>query len=73
MLVAVQVRRFARLEELGRDADAPFRRRSNLFELALQTAEGKRGGEGDGDKEMSHPRRRLTASRVSNNHRRSVN
>jgi hypothetical protein len=33
MLVAVQVRRFARLEELGRDADAPFGRGSNLFEL----------------------------------------
>ena len=31
MLVAVQVRRFARLEELGRDADAPFRRGSNLL------------------------------------------
>ena len=39
MLVAVQVRRFARLEELGRDADASFRRGSNLFELT------RRGGE----------------------------
>ena len=45
MLVAVQVRRFARLEELGRDADVSFRRGSNLFELALQARERERGGE----------------------------
>jgi hypothetical protein len=44
MLVAVQVRRFARLEELGCDADAPFRRGSNLFELILQAIERERGG-----------------------------
>jgi hypothetical protein len=35
MLVAVQVRRFARLEKPGCDADAPFRCGSNLFELTL--------------------------------------
>src|SRR5207245_2732469 len=73
MLVAVQVRRFARLEELGRDADAPFGRGSNLFELTWQTRERERGGESGSDKEMSHPRRRLTGSCVSNNHRTSVN
>ena len=33
MLVAVQVRRFARLEELGRDADAPFRRGEQSFRI----------------------------------------
>jgi hypothetical protein len=56
MLVAVQVRRFARLEELGRDTDAPFRRGSNLFELTWQTRERERGGESGSDKEMFHPR-----------------
>jgi hypothetical protein len=66
MLVAVQVRRFARLEELGRDTDAPFRFGSNLFELTLQASERQRGGESGSKKEMSHPRPRLTGSRVSN-------
>src|SRR5206468_2365398 len=73
MLVAVQVRRFARLEELDRDADAPFDRGSNLFELTWQTSERERGGESGSDKEMSHPRRRLTGSCVFNNHRTSMN
>src|SRR5438552_14202451 len=50
MLVAVQVRRFAPLEELGRDADAPFRRASNLFELTWQASERERGGESGSDK-----------------------
>src|SRR5207249_339565 len=73
MLVAVQVRRFARLEELCRDADAPFGRGSNLFELTWQASEWERGGESGSDKEMSHPRRRLTGSCVFNNHRTSAN
>jgi hypothetical protein len=68
MLVAVQVRRFARLEELGRDADVPFRRRGNLFELAWQASERERGGEGGNKKEMSHPRWTLAGSCISNNH-----
>src|SRR5438034_8242003 len=71
-LVAMKAGRFARLEELGRDADAPFRRGSNLFELTWQASERERGGESGSDKEMSHPRRRLTGSRVSNNHRTRV-
>ncbi|HMI14640.1 MAG TPA: hypothetical protein VK567_24250, partial [Bradyrhizobium sp.] len=73
MLVAMKAGRFARLEELGRDADAPFRRGSNLFELTWQASERERGGESGSDKEMSHPRRRLTGSCVFNNHRTSVN
>ena len=73
MLVAVQVRRFARLEELGRDADASFRRGSNLFELTRRGGERERGGESGGQKEMSHPRRRLAGSCVFNNHRTNVN
>ena len=48
--------RFARLEELGRYADAPFRRGSNLFELIWQASERERSGESGSDKEMSHPR-----------------
>ena len=40
MLVAMHVRRFARLEELDGDPDAPFRRGSNLFELTWQAREG---------------------------------
>jgi len=55
MFVAVQVRRFARLEELGRDADTPFRRGSDLFELIWQARERERGGESNSKKEMSHP------------------
>jgi hypothetical protein len=66
MLVAVQVRRFARLEELGRDADAPFRRGSNLFELTWQARERERGGESGSKKEMSHPRRTLAGSCIFN-------
>ena len=73
MLVAVKAGRFARLEEMGRDADAPFRRGSNLFELTWQARERERGGESGSKKEMSHPRRRLAGSRVFNNHRTSVN
>ena len=73
MLVAMKAGRFARLEELGRDADAPFRRGSDLFELAWQASERERGGESGSDKEMSHPGRRLAGSCVVNNHRRSVN
>ena len=73
MLVAVQVRRFARLEELGRDADAPFRRGSNLFELTWQARERERGGESGSKKEMSHPRWTLAGNCVFNNHRTSVN
>ena len=73
MLVAVQVRRFARLEELGRDADASFRRGSNLFELTRRGGERERGGESGSKKEMSHPRRRLAGSCVFNNHRTNVN
>ena len=73
MLVAVQVRRFARLEELGRDADAVVGRGSNLFELTWQVRERERGGESGSKKEMSHPRWRLAGSRVFNNHRTSVN
>lgn len=46
----------ALLEELGRDADAPFRRGSDLFELTWQAREGERGGESGSIKEMSHPR-----------------
>ena len=45
MLVAVKAGRFARLEELDRDANAPFRRGSNLFELTWQARERERGGE----------------------------
>jgi len=45
MLVAVQVRRFTRLEELGRDADASFRCGSDLFELTWQASEREPGGE----------------------------
>ena len=56
MLVAVKAGRFARLEELGRDADAPFRRGSNLFELTWKASERERGGESGSEKEMSHPR-----------------
>ena len=67
MLVAVQVRRFARFEELGRDADAPFRRGSNLFELTWQVMERERGGESGSKKEMSHPRWTLAGNCVFNN------
>src|SRR5262249_24957038 len=73
MLVAVQVRGFARLEQLGRDADAPFRRGSDLFELTWQVSTRERGGESNSKKEMCHPGRRLTGSCVSNNHRTSMN
>src|SRR6266403_1144944 len=66
MLVAMKAGRFARLEELGRDADAPLRRGSNLFELTWQASERERSGESGSDKEMSHPRRRLTGNCVSN-------
>ena len=65
MLVAVQIRRFTRLEELGRDADASFRRGSNLFELTWQSRKRERGGESGSKKEMSHPRRRLTGNCVA--------
>ena len=65
MLVAVQVRRFARLEELGRDADAPFRRGSNLFELTRRGGERERSGESRGKKEMSHPRWTLAGKSVA--------
>src|SRR6476619_6811186 len=69
MLVAMKAGRFARLEELGRDADAPFRRGSNLFELTWQASERERAvesgsDESGSDKEMSHPRRRLAGSCV---------
>jgi hypothetical protein len=64
MLVAMKAGGFARLEELGRDADAPFRRGSNLFELTWQTSERERGGESASDKEMSHSRWRLTGNCV---------
>jgi hypothetical protein len=67
MLVAVKAGRFARLEELGRDADAAFRRGSNLFELTWQASERERGGESGSDKEMSHSRWRLAESFVFNN------
>src|SRR5205823_2876745 len=67
MFVAMKAGRFARLEELGRDADAPFRRGSDLFELTLQASERERGGESGSDKEMSHPRRRLDGNYVFNN------
>src|SRR5207248_8228924 len=73
MLVAMKAGRFARLEELGRDADAPFRRGSNLFELTWQTSERERSGESGSDKEMSHRRGTLAGSCVFNNHRTSVN
>jgi hypothetical protein len=66
MLVAMKAGGFARLEELGRDADAPFRRGSNLFELTWQTSERERGGESGSDKEMSHSRWRLAESFVFN-------
>jgi hypothetical protein len=33
MLVAMKAGRFARLEELGRDADAPFRIAGNCFKV----------------------------------------
>jgi hypothetical protein len=56
MLVALQVRGFALLEELDRDADPPFRRGSNLLELTLQASERERSGESGNKKEMSHPR-----------------
>ena len=45
----------ARLEELNRNADAPFRRGSDLFELTILARERERGGESGSDKEMSHP------------------
>src|SRR5206468_2787305 len=67
MLVAVQVRRFARLKELGRDADAPIRRGSNLFELSWQARERERGGESNSDKKMSHPGWTLAGNYVFNN------
>jgi hypothetical protein len=67
MLVAMQAGRFARLEKLDRDPDAPFRRGSNLFELSWQTSERERSGESGSDKEMSHPRWTLTGNCVSNN------
>jgi hypothetical protein len=66
MLVAMKAGRFARLEELGRDADAPFRRGSNLFELTWQASERERGGESGSDKEMSHPRWTLPGNYVFN-------
>ena len=56
MFVAMKAGCFARPEELGRDADAPFRRGSNLFELTWQASERERRGKSDSDKEMSHPR-----------------
>src|SRR5437764_1686662 len=64
-LVAVKAGRFARLEELGRDAKAPFRRGSNLFELTWQARERERGGHSGSKKEMSHPRWMLAGTRVS--------
>src|SRR6266513_5962972 len=67
MLVAVETARFARLEKLGRNADAPFRRGSNLFELTLQASERERGGESGSKKEMSHPRWTLAGNCVFNN------
>src|SRR5437764_14997074 len=67
MLVAMEADRFARLEELGRDADAPFRRGSNLFELIWKASERERGGESGSDKEMSHPRWTLAGNCVFNN------
>jgi hypothetical protein len=70
MLVAAQVRRFAQLEELGRDADTPFRCESNLFELTWQAWERERDAESGSKKKMSHPRRTLAGSGVFNNHRR---
>jgi len=73
MLVAVQIRRFARLEELGCDADATFRRGSNLLELTWQARERERGGESDSKKEMSHSGWTLAGNCVSNDHRTSVN
>ena len=66
MLVAVQVRRFTRFEELGRDADAFFRRGSDVFELSWQASEREPGGESGSDKEMSHSRWRLAESFVFN-------
>jgi hypothetical protein len=66
MLVGVQVRRFARLEELGRDADAAFRCGSNLFELTWQAMERECGSESDSKKEMSHPRGTLAGNCVFN-------
>jgi hypothetical protein len=66
MLVAMKAGRFARLEELGRDADAPFRRGSNLFELTWQARERERGGESGSKKEMSHPRWTLAGNCVFN-------
>ena len=65
MLVAVQVRRFTRLDELGRDADVSFRRGSNLFELTRRGGERERGGESGSKKEMSHPRRTLAGKSVA--------
>src|SRR5581483_3864928 len=73
MLVAMEAGRFARLEELGRDADAPFRRESNFFEFTWQVSERERSGESGSDEEMSHPRRTLAGCCVFNNHRTSVN
>src|SRR4029077_3290865 len=67
MLVAVEVRRFARLEELDGAADAPVRGGSNLFELTWQASERERGGESGSDKEMSHPRWTLAGNCVFNN------
>ena len=66
MLFAVQVRRFARLEELGRDADAAFRRERNLLELTWQAMEKERGGESGSKKKMSHPRWTLAGNCVFN-------
>src|SRR5438270_13799816 len=66
-LVAVKAGRFARLEELGRDADAPFRCGSNLFELTWQARERERGGESGSKKEMSHARWTLAGNCVLNN------
>src|SRR5213075_2302411 len=66
MLVAMKAGRFARLEELDRDADAPFRRGSNLFELTWQVSERERGRESGSDKEMSHPRWTLAGNCVFN-------
>ena len=46
---------------------------SNLFELTRRGGERELGGESDSEKEMSYPRRRLTASCVFNNHRTCAN
>jgi hypothetical protein len=62
-----------RFDYFHRHAHASFGIAGNVFELTLQAGERQRGGESGSHKEMSHPRRRLTASCVFNNHRRSVN